>query len=83
MKIPINYDSVIYNYDLSISTDEDAPLRVADIPYIIDPGNSANNLYYTGFGNKTMEATKNEWDIFAKKIDTLDLSVSFEKRGLK
>ena len=52
-------------------------------PCVTDPGNSSNNLYYTGFGDKTMEATKNEWDIFAKKIDTLDLSVTFEKLGLK
>ena len=52
-------------------------------PYVIDPGNSANNLYYTGFGKETMEGAKHSWDVFAQKIDHLDLGVSFESRGLK
>ena len=49
-------------------------------PRVIDPANICNNLYETGFGKQgRRDEPEDYWDVFAERIDTLDLSIPFEK----
>ncbi|XP_019848668.1 PREDICTED: 2'-5'-oligoadenylate synthase 1A-like [Amphimedon queenslandica] len=51
-------------------------------PRVIDPANVCNNLYETGFGKQGRRDEPGDyWDVFAKKIESLDLSIPFERLG--
>lgn len=48
-------------------------------PRVIDPANVCNNLYETGFGKQgKRDEPKDYWNVFAGKIEGLDLSIPLE-----
>ena len=49
-----------------------------DKPRIVDPVNPSNNVYLSGVGPVTYGPGDGKWDIFARRVGTIDLSINAE-----